>query len=110
MQAEIIEGYRLSPQQEHLWLIQQPEVAPFRSQCVVRIEGNLERKTVREALSQVIQRHEILRTAFRYLREMSAPLQVITEAHISWGPDYELKNLGPEEKDERLGLLLQAER
>ena len=110
MQAEIIEGYRLSPQQEHLWLIQQHDVAPLVSQCVVRIEGNLDRQVLREALSQVVQRHEILRTAFRYLREMSTPLQVITDAHISWGPDYELNNLGPKEKDERVWSLLQDER
>src|SRR5262245_29052941 len=98
MQAEIIEGYRLSPQQEHLWLIQQPDTAPFLAQCVVGLEGNLDRQILQQALSQVVQRHEILRTAFRYLQEMSTPLQVITDGQVSSGPEYELKNLGPQEK------------
>jgi amino acid adenylation domain-containing protein/FkbM family methyltransferase len=110
MQDQIIEGYRMSPQQEHLWLLQQFDGAPYLAQCAVGIEGKLDRQVLKEALSQVVQRHEVLRTGFRCLLAMSTPLQVITDANISWGPDYESRSLRPHEKRERIRSLLQDER
>jgi amino acid adenylation domain-containing protein/FkbM family methyltransferase len=110
MQDQIIEGYRMSPQQEHLWLLQQFDGAPYLAQCAVGIEGKLDKQVLKEALSQVVQRHEVLRTGFRCLLAMSTPLQVITDASISWGPDYESRSLRPHEKKERIRSLLQDER
>ena len=41
-QNEISEGFRLSPQQKHLWLVQELGYCPaYRAQCAILIEGNL---------------------------------------------------------------------
>ena len=84
MQDEIIEGYRISPQQRRLWLAQQESARPFFAQCAVRVEGNLDAVILKEALRRVVERHEILRTTFRRLAGMSTPLQVIGDASLRW--------------------------
>ncbi|MEA2176007.1 MAG: hypothetical protein QOD00_3599, partial [Blastocatellia bacterium] len=82
VQKGSIEGFRLSPQQKHLWRLQQQDGGqPFRAQCVVLIEGRLDRGMLEKAFEQVIERHEILRTTFHRLTAMNMPLQVIDEAH-----------------------------
>ncbi|BAU16061.1 amino acid adenylation domain protein (plasmid) [Leptolyngbya sp. NIES-3755] len=80
MQLSTIEGYRLSPQQKHLWSLQRshPDV-PTIAQCVLLCEGALQVETLKTAIEKVIQRHEILRTTFQCLPEMVLPLQVIQE-------------------------------
>lgn len=79
MQQEIIQGYRLSPQQRHLWLLYHHDVGAvaYRAICVVRITGDLNRDLLRRAFDQVVAQHEILRTSFRLLQGMSIPVQVI---------------------------------
>jgi hypothetical protein len=40
MEKEIIEGFRLSPQQRRLWSLQQGgRDAPYCAQCAVRVVG-----------------------------------------------------------------------
>ncbi|NDJ18574.1 non-ribosomal peptide synthetase [Myxacorys almedinensis] len=80
MQLPTIEGYRLSPQQKHLWSLQQshPDV-PTIAQGVLLCQGALQVETLKTAIEKVIQRHEILRTTFQCLPEMILPLQVIQE-------------------------------
>jgi amino acid adenylation domain-containing protein len=73
-----IEGYRLSPQQRHLWLLQQ-EGAPYLSQCVARLAGELDRELLREALYRVVMRHEVLRTTFQRPPGIKFPVQSIGE-------------------------------
>jgi len=77
---ETIEGFRLSPQQARLWLLQQSDQRlPYDARAVVLIEGSLDRRLLEAALEQVVGRHEILRTTFRCLPAMTLPLQVISE-------------------------------
>jgi len=76
MSQEIIQGYRLSPQQRRLWLLRQFDRA---AQCAVRIDGELKIETLQQAISQVVSQHEILRTTFRLLPGMSIPVQVISD-------------------------------
>ncbi len=84
MQQEIINGFRLSPQQGRLWLLQRESPA-FRAQCALLLEGNLNMLVLREALGKVIQRYEILRTTFHSLPGMKVPVQVITDEKMpSW--------------------------
>ena len=71
-----IEGYRLSPQQLHLWLLQQESNA-YRSQCAVLLEGELNVEALREALQRVVRRHDILRTSFLRTPGIRFPVQVI---------------------------------
>ena len=77
MSQEIIQGYRLSPQQRRLWLLRQFDRA---AQCAVRIDGELNVESLRQAISQVVSQQEILRTTFKLLPGMTIPVQVISDA------------------------------
>jgi signal transduction histidine kinase len=76
MQADIIEGFKLSPQQKRLWLQQQNSVA-YRAQLAIRIAGNLNIQRLQEALHHVGERHEIFRTSLQAVDEIKTPVQVI---------------------------------
>lgn len=76
MQA--IEGFRLSPQQQRVWrLQQQAETAVFHASCAVVVKGDLDLAALRAALETVVAHHEILRTTYAALPGLSLPLQVI---------------------------------
>ncbi|MBW4685860.1 MAG: amino acid adenylation domain-containing protein [Komarekiella atlantica HA4396-MV6] len=75
MQAKT-QGFPLSPQQKHLWLVQQGSNV-YRNQCAIFIEGNIELDILKEALQKVIARNEILRTTFHRPRGLKIPVQVI---------------------------------
>ena len=89
---EEMQGFRLSPQQKHLWQLQETDKLPYRSQCAVLIEGNLDISSLKLALEKVVNRHEILRTNFHCLPGMSIPFQVIRNNAIAWGESYELQH------------------
>lgn len=83
-----IAGYRLSPQQQRLWRLQQRYAdQPFRAVLRLRSpepwdgvgKASLEENRLKSALQNVIDRHEILRTTFPTLPGMTMPLQVIAE-------------------------------
>ena len=74
-----IEGYRLSPLQKHLWLLQQ-DGSPYLSQCVVRLKGKLNQDKLKHAVESVVERHEILRTTFQRVPGMKLPMQSIAES------------------------------
>ncbi len=77
---DVIEGARLSPQQRHLWLLQQAgDELPYRAQCAVLIEGSLDRQVLRAVLQDVSDRYEILRTIFRCPQGVTIPLQATIE-------------------------------
>ena len=83
MEQEIIQGYRLSPQQTHLWLQQQGAASGiYSSFCVVTISGGLDTSLLRQALEHVVAQHEILRTTFRLLPGMTIPVQVIEKESV----------------------------
>jgi thioester reductase-like protein/non-ribosomal peptide synthase protein (TIGR01720 family) len=99
MQNEVIEGYRLSPQQKHLWSLQQfDSTQPYRTQGAILIEGNLDIKRLEIALQNVVNRHEILRTTFRCLPGMTIPLQVIGDSSTLLIHDHDLRNLDTQEQ------------
>ena len=75
---EVVEGFRLSPQQKRVWLLQESE-QPYCVSCSVLIEGRLDREALNNAVNQVIARHEILRTSYKRLFGMTVPLQVIDD-------------------------------
>ena len=80
MSQQVIQGFRLSAQQKHLWLSRRHGTDfPFSAKCAVSIEGALDEDALKEALSKVVARHEILRTKFRCLSGVTIPLQVIAE-------------------------------
>jgi len=72
----MVEGYRLSPQQTHLWDVQAGR-SSYLAHAVVDLRGDLDRAALRSALREAIQRHEALRTRFERPAGLKLPLQVI---------------------------------
>src|SRR3954452_8518195 len=109
MQQEVIEGYRLSPQQEYLWLLGLQDAAAYRTQFALRIDGELQKSFLQEALQEVVAQHEILRTAFRDAPGMNLPLQVILE-HGTWSwREADLSELEEDEQPSQLAALERSE-
>src|SRR5688572_17057749 len=81
MTPEIFEGFKLSPQQRHLWSLITAEAGeqPYCSECCIRIEGPLDVRTLEGVFRDVVNRHEILRTEFRCPPSMQLALQVILD-------------------------------
>ena len=99
MSKEIIEGYRLSPQQKHLWLLGQSQRSAV---CAVSIDGELNVARLRQAIQQVVERVEILRTRFKLLLGMTIPVQVISD-----DPDIEF-HTDQIDEDEKIRAVLVA--
>ena len=78
MDQENTNGFRLSPQQRRLWLLQEHN-APYTAQCVVSMKGQLNTTALKAALETVTNRHEILRTTFRSLPGVTTSFQVIAD-------------------------------
>ena len=85
MPPETTAGFRLSPQQHHLWTQSGEDVAAYRAQCALRIEGPLDAERLRKALMSLIGRYEILRTVFPHQPGMKVPFQVIVDAEPALG-------------------------
>src|SRR5687767_3729925 len=80
LQDRVAAGFRLSPQQRHLWVQHEEGMSPlYRVQGAVTIEGDLDVVSLRAAVGKVVDRHEILRTVFHRSPEMILPLQRIGE-------------------------------
>ena len=74
------ESYRLSPQQERVWLLQDHNSSPpYRAQCSLLMEGPLDRDKLQRAVETVVRRHEILRTTFQRLDDVAIPVQIISD-------------------------------
>ena len=67
-------SFRLSPQQERLWL---RDPASDHSRGVFRVDGTLDPERLAAALNEVVAAHEILRTTFARQAGMRFPLQVV---------------------------------
>ena len=76
---QTLEGFRLSPQQKHLWSLQQDSLA-YRAYCAIRIEGNLNVQALKLAFNQIVNRQENLRTTFHRQPGIKIPIQVIVES------------------------------
>jgi amino acid adenylation domain-containing protein/FkbM family methyltransferase len=108
MHKEVIEGFRLSPQQKRLWSLQQavPD-SPYRVRFAIHADGDPgDPRELKLALENIFGRHEILRTAYRRMPGVDLPLQVVGESSLHWGEDVDLGGLGEPEQAERLESLL----
>ncbi|HXQ73628.1 MAG TPA: amino acid adenylation domain-containing protein, partial [Pyrinomonadaceae bacterium] len=83
---------------------------PYVAQCVVMIEGPLDRRTLKESLLRVVEQNEILRTNFRHWKEMNVPVQTISPAQIAWAGECDLRGLGTQEQELELQRLIEASR
>ncbi|MEW6737614.1 MAG: condensation domain-containing protein, partial [Acidobacteriota bacterium] len=108
MEHKSIEGFRLSPQQKRLWLLQRDSVA-FRAHCSILIEGELNGSVLKESLYRIMRRHEILRTNFYRPLGMKLPLQVIAEDRVPCLREVSLVGLSLQKQEERLEKLFITE-
>jgi amino acid adenylation domain-containing protein len=99
-----IQGFRLSPQQKHLWLLQ-ADSSVYKAQAAIAIQGNLQPEILKTALQKVVAKHEILRTSFRYLEEMKIPVMVVEDnSDILW-EEIDLCNSDEREQQNTIDLL-----
>ena len=94
-------SFRLSPQQELVWS-SQPEGPAGAGRITVEMQGSLDVDRLRQALTAVVERHEILRTTFARRQGMKTPLQVV---HDALAPEWEfldVSELAPEEQEARV--------
>ncbi len=110
VQQEISGGFRLSPQQRHLWALQQTDGAlPWRARSVIRIAGPLDVKTLSAALNEVTRQHEALQLSFQRLPGMAIPLQLRDQRQVAgWTTPENWQNLDPREQERRLQNFLQT--
>jgi amino acid adenylation domain-containing protein len=108
METHTLEAYQLSPQQKHLWLLQQVEHnLAYRVQCAILIEGRLDIDTLRAALINVVNRHEVLRTNFHWLPEMTIPVQVINDNGITLKAEHDLSGWDLRQQEAKVDSLFQ---
>lgn len=108
MQVESMEGFRLSPQQEHLWLLQQLDQSwAYRNDCAILIAGNVNINNLELALQDVVNRHEILRTSFTCLPGMTIPMQVITNRKVILDNKHDISNFNPQEQEAKIAAIFQ---
>lgn len=104
----MIELFRLSTQQKHLWLLQQSESRlPYRTQGAVFVEGILDIETLEVALHTIINRHEILRTTFKSSLGEIIPCQVISDSNLLPIYQQDLSALTPLEQEIEIAAIWQ---
>uniref|UniRef100_UPI001CFC7AD8 non-ribosomal peptide synthetase n=1 Tax=Microseira wollei TaxID=467598 RepID=UPI001CFC7AD8 len=111
MQKQVIEGFQLSPQQKHLWLLQQASNNQhYRVGCAIYIEGKLNKNIWESALQHVVDRHEIFRTIFGFLDGMTMPLQVINESIKVAFKYHDISHLNSQDQTDKIDEIIQDNR
>ncbi len=98
MSEEIVHGYRLSPQQQRLWHLQDTHRGAFWTRCAVKIAGRIDLDGLEKAICRVVDEHEILRTTFTVLPGMTVPVQVIHPELTACVKRHDLMRLSKEEQ------------
>src|ERR1044071_10353645 len=81
MSQNNVEGFHLSPQQRHVWSLQQVSAFPiYQVLSTISIKGDLSAEILERAFADVVRRHEILRTTFQRPSGIKIPFQVISDA------------------------------
>src|ERR1700754_2926183 len=80
MTRAAIEGFRLSPQQQALWHLQQSGAADvYTARGAIAVDGECDLFALEAALRCLVERHEILRTDFQQVAGLDLPLQVVSD-------------------------------
>jgi amino acid adenylation domain-containing protein/FkbM family methyltransferase len=109
MSTEIRQGYRLSPQQRHLWLQQVGSELYYYAQGGILVEGGPDARLLKAALKRVIGEHEALRTVFHNLPGMRFPAQVVTDI-VPPIDDHDLTGMTVQAQREKIEALFQEDR
>ncbi len=108
MQTEVIEGFRLSPQQKRLWSLHQADRSlPYHVQCAISIEGSLDTRILKAALQKIFARQEILRTSFHCVNGATAPLQIVGVGGMPSIDEYDLSGYDPPRQEAAIEALYQ---
>jgi hypothetical protein len=107
----IIEGFRLSPQQERLWSFQEatyeavratardrPIGHVYRSHGSMLLDGLLKVNKLQVAIERAVSRHEVYRTCLRRVPGRKIPLQVVAEHCLFTWEQVNLCDYDPEEQ------------
>ncbi|HMF57778.1 MAG TPA: amino acid adenylation domain-containing protein [Pyrinomonadaceae bacterium] len=97
--VEDVYVFPLSFTQQRLWFFQQmyPESATYNMPVAIRLRGQLHVAQMREALSEVVRRHEVLRTSIDVLD--GQPAQIISQKQDVSLPAVDLSNLPAAERE-----------
>ncbi len=92
-------GFWLSPQQQFAWKLEQETLhATSRAACLISLTGAVNPSLVRDALREVVSRHEILRTVFHRQTGIKVPFQFVREdTEIDWA-ETDCSGLAPLER------------
>jgi Condensation domain len=109
MQNQLIEGFRLSPEQRRLWRLQRGTTA-FHAQSTFLIEGPLDLSLLQASLHQALDRHEILRTTYHSLPGLDIPVQSIQDRPALSLEPVNLSDLDSSQQVEALQALQREQR
>ena len=99
----------LSFAQERLWFLEQlqPETSVYNLPLVMRASGALQVETLQRSLSEIVRRHEVLRT--RFMMGEGGPVQVIDPAGVVPLPVLDVSGLEEEQREKRAVELSEEE-
>jgi amino acid adenylation domain-containing protein len=107
----IVEQFELSPQQRHVWSLPQTGPrTPYVVQGLAQITGPLKPELLRATLHDAVERHTILRTAFKLDPETDRPLQTLNDDAACVIAEHDLAGLAAHEQTARLAELLTTAR
>ena len=109
MQDQAVQGFRLSPQQKRVWLLQRGGSA-YCAQVALALAGALDREGLERALGSVVERHQILQTVFRRRPGIRVPLQAVAAGNPPEWRQLDLSGLPPDRQEIRLAELFKEER
>src|ERR1044071_8780095 len=109
MQQEVVDGYRLSPQQRRVWSLQRDGPA-FRAQCALLLKGKLDPQALTESVANIIGQNEILRTTFHFFAEWMVPVQVVNPVGNPAWRRVSLQHLDPQAREAEIEGLFKKDR
>jgi len=103
------EALPLSHAQQRLWFIQQldPDSTAYNVAMAVRLEGALDIASLKQSLTEIARRHEVLRT--RFVAPAGQPVQVIDDIRELELPLWDMSRLREGERDERVRAFVRCE-
>src|SRR5260370_16401287 len=107
MGTPVTAGFWLSPQQKHVWMLQQ-EGRALRSACVIQLDLEIAEPKLAAALKQGITRHEILRTIYLHQPGMKFPFQVVLDAAEPLLQKLDLSELPSDRQTEKMEELFRS--
>ncbi|MEE8584564.1 MAG: condensation domain-containing protein, partial [Acidobacteriota bacterium] len=107
--SQVPEGLPLSPQQRRLWLLQQESCA-YQAQCSILIQGELNRERLKNALNQLVDFHQILRTAFQFTPGFKIPSQVVLDSCPPAWREIDLSGCSGAQQKEQMDSLIRLQR